>query len=309
MESHDENEVNGWETITRTRKYRKGCGNVDAIAHPGLAPIDSLNPPDKSMTLEDLKKSYATAASQWQASNSRRKLLEMLGSRQSFQYAPSWKLTNAMCLATGSFSRTNTTTNRRAMQQFATFHNICEWLSGINNQKLEILAQEPWFTDVDREFLKSLGVGVLEIGPQGSHDLGPAVMYITVDTFVFEPFLERKTNVLRPLYAARPRLYIGSSMHGLEEETFFQSGSASEGKMWKQSINSKSHITGYDVKQRCNDRKSGHDDVERIREMNMQAIRFISSRKPGKFFPKFDEGPQIFEGLRVYWDVEENDEN
>lgn len=308
MENPQTNEFKNWETITRARKYRKGHSITDSVSQLRPESIESLNPPDKRMTLDDLKKSHATATIQWQSSRSRRKLLEMLDIRQPFQNKPNWELKTAICLATGSFSRTNTTLNRRAMQQFAAFYDICEWLRAFSTQTFEILAQEPRFTNLDREFLESLSVRVLEIGPQGSQDLGPAIMHITVDTFVFEPFLERKINILRQLYAAHPRLYIGSSMHGLEEEAYFKSSPDSGGEDLKATIESAPHITRHDVEFDCDNRKFDLDSVERNREMNFKAMRFVKSRKPGKLFPKFDEGPQIFEGLRVYGDAEENDD-
>lgn len=75
-------------------------------------------------------------------------------------------------------------------------------------------AQEPTFTDLDREFFSTLGITVLpsQFGDKG---LGLAGKELGKGTFLFEPFVDMNEGMLRSMLEEDVGLYIGSSIQGI----------------------------------------------------------------------------------------------
>jgi hypothetical protein len=132
---------------------------------------------------------------------------EQLKTTKVREHNEGWHIDKAICLASGSFSQVNQTNNRRALQQFAAFADICRQIQG---EKLQIYGQEPLYTAIDKRFLTEvLGVQVLD-HPLRAPGLGPAGGAIDSNAFIFEPFMEYNRQNFARLYAAQPALYIGS---------------------------------------------------------------------------------------------------
>ena len=75
---------------------------------------------------------------------------------------------------------------------------------------LKLYAQEPRFTSLDKDFLHTLGVAVLE-APQAEE-------LVDESTFIFIPCLEWLLELPFMLAAEKSQLYLSSSMHWIIEE-------------------------------------------------------------------------------------------
>lgn len=75
---------------------------------------------------------------------------------------------------------------------------------------LELYAQEPRFTSLDREFLQSLDVTVLD--PPQAEELADQ------STFIFIPCIEWLLELPFMLVAVKSPLYVSSSMHWIADE-------------------------------------------------------------------------------------------
>ena len=76
--------------------------------------------------------------------------------------------------------------------------------------ELKLYAQEPRFTSLDREFLQSLAVTVLD--PPQAEEL------VDESTFIFIPCLEWMLELPFMLIAVKSPLYVSSSMHWIADE-------------------------------------------------------------------------------------------
>jgi hypothetical protein len=76
--------------------------------------------------------------------------------------------------------------------------------------ELKLYAQEPRFTSLDREFLRSLDVTVLD--PPQAEEL------VDKSTFIFVPCIEWLLELPFMLIAVETPLYVSSSMHWIAEE-------------------------------------------------------------------------------------------
>jgi hypothetical protein len=190
---------NAWTTISR--KGTKGRNEQLKTTNAGRM----LAGPDKDMTVDKIRNNYAAALKRWQGSGCRKQVLRILDKVR--EHNEGWHIDKAICLASGSFSQVNQTNNRRALQQFAAFADICRQIQG---EKLQIYGQEPLYTAIDKRFLTEvLGVQVLD-HPLRAPGLGPAGGAIDSNAFIFEPFMEYNRQNFARLYAAQPALYIGS---------------------------------------------------------------------------------------------------
>jgi hypothetical protein len=79
-----------------------------------------------------------------------------------------------------------------------------------HTDELKVYAQEPRFTTLDKEFLESLHVGVLE-APQAEELVDEA-------SLMFIPCLEWSLELPFMFVAAKSPLYLTSSMHWVAEE-------------------------------------------------------------------------------------------
>ena len=79
-----------------------------------------------------------------------------------------------------------------------------------HGNELKLYAQEPRFTSLDREFLQSLGITVLN--PPQAEEL------VDESTFIFIPCIEWLLELPFMLVAVRSPLYVSSSMHWIIDE-------------------------------------------------------------------------------------------
>lgn len=77
-------------------------------------------------------------------------------------------------------------------------------------------AQEPAFTELDKEFLASLQIQMLDVSlGDGNAGLGPAKDVLGSETFLFEPFIDMNAVMLSEMLQAGVGLYVGSSIRGI----------------------------------------------------------------------------------------------
>lgn len=143
----------------------------------------------------------------------------------------------------------------------------------------ELYAQEPAYTELDKEFLKALAVNTLDAfaaseGKGGKRAaLGPANDALGQDAFLFEPFMDMNPSMVLEILEKDVGLYIGSSMRGLVEKGTRASATAYS----RQTLQSK-HVV----------------------EAGQTAKTFCEAR--GYYcFPKFEVDPNIFDGMGIYW--------
>jgi hypothetical protein len=79
-----------------------------------------------------------------------------------------------------------------------------------HTDELKLYAQEPRFTSLDREFLQSLDITVLD--PPQAEEL------VDESTFIFIPCIEWTLELPFMLVAVKSPLYVSSSMHWIIDE-------------------------------------------------------------------------------------------
>lgn len=100
---------------------------------------------------------------------------------------------------------------RRSFWQFVVFYDL---VGALDSSGMTLYAQEPAFTELDREFLEGLGVRVLDMKP-GDIGLGAAKGHLGPGTFLFEPFIDMNAVMLSEMLQAGVGLYVGSSIRGI----------------------------------------------------------------------------------------------
>ncbi|KAH9842238.1 SRR1 [Teratosphaeria destructans] len=315
-----------WTTITRSKGKRQHskmsiCSAYDPLIAPPWGP-DNIE--DLDLTLEKLVANYQTQFRKWQSSRCRATLINSLDRARR---RGDWRLTKAFCIASGSFSRFNQTNNRRALLQLAAFVDIGGALdilqdnehailtdtksagsscsSSKSNPRIRFYAQEPAYTSLDKRFLEHIGVQYIHVPRYGTPDspippLLNAEPFIDTSTFLFEPFIERRRTTLRHLYARFPCLYIGTRIPDqlaqvpCSPRDFFRVSDAQ--------LSVEEGLNGWvpEAEQRR--------ILPELRRRNEAAIRFAETRMPGRYFPRFEEEPAVFEGLMAYWGPIEADE-
>lgn len=207
------------------------------------------------MTVEKLQAAYDKTVKVWQSSTCRTQLLKILDQAQPDE---GWQIKEAICLASGSFSRDNWEGQKRSMHQFVAFMDIVQHVQKSSSETVEVIAQEMIYTHVDVDFLSAKGItvhnkaalgDVVYKNPDIREALGPQSM-------VFEAFMDMTTESIQQLLDTGMRLYIGSSLQG-------------------NLMRSKTDLQDW-VKQFLNDHGS-------------------------QYFPRFEEDPNVFNGLMIYW--------
>ena len=127
-----------------------------------------------------------------------------------------WEIEKAICLASGSFSRDNLECRRRSVWQIVVFADIVQYLRTQGEgaaTNMEVVAQEPMHTNLDVEFLDTIGIQALKTDTTAKVEgLGSARGYLGEKTFVYEPFLDMTAVMLEEAIQADLPLYIGSSV-------------------------------------------------------------------------------------------------
>jgi hypothetical protein len=251
-----------------------GRGKGGKVQHvSGLAPIF------KDLTLERLRADFSTKMKLWQASTCRKDTRDILRRQQPDE---GWQLENAVCLATNSFSRDNWQARHRSMLQFAAFYDMADSLGRLQGRPLKLVAQEPNYTPLDVDFLADLDVQILAAGKASCSNggLGEAEDHIHPSSFVFEAFLDLDANTVQRLLAGEPRLYIGSSLARLSAKPL----SATTGQFRRVQA--------------------------ALKEQQPRPQEVFARSRASYRLPRFDEDPNVFEGLSIYWQnpSEENDQ-
>ncbi|KAK5736518.1 hypothetical protein LTR17_007337 [Elasticomyces elasticus] len=254
----------GWTKVSR--------GKRDAPKH-----VSTLAQPMKDLTIGHLRIEFEAKSRQWGSSTCRRAILNILDKQQPEE---GWQLTEAVCLATNSFSRDNWQARQRSMMQWVAFFDITKHLQTLEERHVQIYAQEPNYTPLDREFLASLGVKVLDaaIKTASAGGLGKAEQHIAPSAFVFEAFMDLGSRSVQQLSQGNPALYIGSSV-----ERWLSTSGSGAGTM-ANSVHA-----------------PGQEDVPYPKaETEFTPAQFVSTRGTYRM-PRFDEDPNVFDGLHIYW--------
>jgi hypothetical protein len=195
---------NDWTTVGR-RKGRKGHKPNSPDGPP------SMWDPDNDVDLAELQRLYEDFKRTWISGSCRQELRQIL---DRIQPDDGWQMKNAICLASGSFSRTNVMNRGRSLTQFVAFMDTVEHVQATSNHPIRINAKEKFYTDVDVEFLTQLGVEVhndlamkkiLEEDPHAWSDLGP-------ESMIFELFMEPTISAFRKILESGSGLIISTHL-------------------------------------------------------------------------------------------------
>ena len=237
----------GWTTVCRKKGGR-----------PTQAKAPATDGPDTSITEEQLRKDFNKKLKTWKQSSCRRDLLSMLKKSAPDQ---GWNFSKAVCLATGSFSTQNLERNRRSVLQLACFVD----LAGCLGDSVRLLAQEPMFTAIDKDFLASLSITALDVDLTRDFDgssvpsdsgMAPATEHFGPATLVADFFMYKGAAALRDFFAAEHGMYLGPAFNRASFE--------------------------------------GRVDLEKAREG-------FERKSLKKWMPRFEEEPGVFEGLMLFW--------
>lgn len=156
------------------------------------------------------------------------------------------------------------------MIQFVAFMDIVEHLQSTSDDEIRILAQEPVYTSLDVEFLSSLNVSTSTETRTGDTMPGKTALTnaSTYASFVFEAFMDKTLPAVQQLLELNAILRIGTP----------------------------SPTTG-----------ASNTSAEELKEMHALYEKFDVDY-PSYYFPTFDEDPNVFDGLRICWrEQHEND--
>ncbi|KAK5110600.1 hypothetical protein LTR85_000977 [Meristemomyces frigidus] len=251
--------------------------------------IHGLNPPMHDMSVEKIRADFDNKMKRWRASSCRKEIHRILDRQRPDE---GWQIGNAVCLATGSFSRDNWQSRQRSMMQFAAFFDIVRHLQSAQTAIIKCYAQEPEYTPLDRDFLAAISVTTLdyELASESS-SLGAAVQHLNPTSFVFEPFMDLGVESMRELFGADARLYIGSSMQAWVDEAN-KTDLQIRADLMKAFIRKDHKISGdWDI---------SAEDIMQVRTQAKQAADFVRSRRSYRF-PRFEDDPNVFEGLSICW--------
>lgn len=258
----------GWVRVGRGQRYPPKC-------HKGFG----AEPQMKGLTLERLREDFTVKAKQWHGSSCRQATLAILDRQQP---DGGWRIEKAMCLATSSFSRDNWQSRQRSMTQWAVFDDLVQHLQTKQQHPIVILAQEPNYTPLDHRFLDSLGVQILDSDDNAEYPrgIGEAKQHLGPGTFIFEPFMDLGSDGIADMCAGDPALYIGNPIENWVE------------KYWR----------GKDRSWGAGSAAPSPSDpaYEGWMEDGCPIALFVEARR-GYRFPRFEEDPNVLEGLRIYW--------
>ena len=161
----------------------------------------------RDYTVKNIQADYDYKRRIWRASSARKQLHRVLD-----QHRPDegWNIETAICLATNSFSRDNWENRKRAMYQFVAFMDIVEHLRESSVTAIKIFAQDPHYTLLDNEYLRTHGIEITDAWANQSWFTAPIRDYIGPQTFLFEPFMEINPAYAEDLLTKNIRLLVSS---------------------------------------------------------------------------------------------------
>lgn len=186
----------GWRVITHGMKGLK-VGNETAPGKEksgkkvaGQAPTQIV----KDLTLDKLVEDFGKLRDRWDGTAVSRQMEEISKKE--------WRVKIAVCIGIGSFSR-DWEHRWRSMWQLVLFLDIVKKAGEENG--VEMCAQDPAFTPLDKDFLKHFDITTLDSGIEE---------HITQECFVFSPFVD--WFVLLPTFLADrdPAVYVGNEILG-----------------------------------------------------------------------------------------------
>ncbi|KAK5110601.1 hypothetical protein LTR85_000978 [Meristemomyces frigidus] len=162
-------------------------------------------------SVQDVREMFDKAVVDWQRSPHRINLLNILDEKAAYE---GWRITKAICLATGSLHRWSTYDRRRSLYQLAAFLDTTDHLSqpGVD---IERIAQDPEYRKLDFEFLESLNVTAIRyfehryepiIGPDGPS----AFDHFTPTSFVCEFYMGPDNDFVERLIETQVPLVLSS---------------------------------------------------------------------------------------------------
>ncbi|KAK0361144.1 hypothetical protein LTR94_024497 [Friedmanniomyces endolithicus] len=231
--------------------------------------LHGTDPPMKGLTLERLQTDFKTKSKVWRNSTCRQELLAILDKQQP---DTGWQLQEVA--------------RQRSMMQWVAFFDIVQHLQTRQEGSIALFAQEPNYTALDKQFLQSLDVRVLDADHNSEYavGLGEAKQHSLASSFVFEAFMDLGVEAVGDLLGGDPVLYIGSSVERWREKPQ-RSGVASSARR---------STAGIATDGGRNDDDDGEGGVAR------SVAGFTGTRKSYRM-PRFEEDPNIFDGLLIYW--------
>ncbi|KAJ9645855.1 hypothetical protein H2199_002898 [Coniosporium tulheliwenetii] len=199
---------NGWNLITRSKSSARPDMERETLSSKG-APwnVYSEGPTIEGLTLRQLGADFARHEEQYLASNCsqviRRHIEKVFGrDGHGLHVGPGGRITNAVCLALGSLCCEHYNRNGR-FWQLAMFMDIVKQLRQHHND-IDAFIQEPALRPLDVEFLKSLGLTVLE---------DPAAARVIQRTsFVYAPCMYAPHLLCEILAGKDPALFINPDL-------------------------------------------------------------------------------------------------
>jgi hypothetical protein len=181
-----------------------------------------------------------------------------------------WQIRQAICFASGSFCRDNFECQKRSMIQFVAFMDLVDYLQSTSDDEIDMVAREPIYAPLDEEFLSSLHVKTSATANnyKSKDTLSDAADHRESNIFVFEPFMDKTLPAVKEFLAPNATLFIGTSVP-----------------------KSAAHV----------------DSATELEERRALYEKF-DAEYSSYYFPSFEEDPNVFEGLRICWRNEgEND--
>jgi hypothetical protein len=223
----------------------------------------------KDATVESIAREFGIKRRIWRRSEARKQLHRMLAL---VKPDAGWQLETAVCLGTGSFNRDNFECRKRTMEQFAMFVDTLEYLQEQQEERIAVCVQEGYYNDLDKSFLKNLGMEVPDYEPHFYPilDCGPATKLFGRRTFVCELFIEHTEGTIGSLTCSGIPLLMSTSRkmctRGYHREETFKEG-----------------------------------DLTRL-------LSSIDETYKTMRFPHFEEDPNVFEGLDIFALAQEEDD-
>lgn len=287
----------GWTFVSKNK------GRGKARHDPPLL-VNGLPAVSKDLTLAQVTKDFNAKLKAWRASTCYSQLQQILTRLQPEQ---GWQINKAVILASGSLSRDNLECRRRSMWQLVVFVDLIRQLADDSETAIEAFAQEPAFTDLDREFLQSMGIAELpvqsssssETGSADAAGLGPAKEHCGPQSLVFEPFMDMDLSALRDLADAQVALYLGSTMPGRIERSRLTATATSPHDASRAPRNpTYTAATAVDKAQR--------ERLATIAAENELARHFQAQYRMYRF-PAFDCDPNVLEGIGIFAKTDEEE--
>ncbi|KAK3722959.1 hypothetical protein LTR37_002104 [Vermiconidia calcicola] len=253
--------ADGWVSVKRGKGSRQLCST----------PRQPL--PDRHITVQTLEAKYDRDMQTWKQSACRKELRQILDKKQPDE---GWQIKEAVCFASGSFSRDNWEAQRRSMLQFVAFIDTAQYIEAGSSDTIGLFAQEPMYTPVDVEFLSGMGIKVSTLR---------AVRYnMESESMMFELFMDMNLDAALNMVTIGPKLFIGAAL---------TSRLAQFSK----------HLTDAEIREYL------QIPAEMATPPQSDKLCRVASRLKDDFevqrlfykFPRFDEDPKVFEGLNIYW--------